>query len=150
MAAPQLIGPDTANLDARAMGRHLANEILNHPRLKETLDNYNPFPTDVIVVKWIREKIGTGKLMAAPQTQNEDRWQCKCGLILKLGSHAFQDEGELQFHGWRANVGDWVQFRASEGDEFGIVPVGSLQQFESKRLWHGHISAVLTHPDQIY
>ena len=43
----------------------------------------------------------------------EDQYQSKVGLVLKVGPRAFQDEGSIKFHGYVAEVGDWVVYKAS-------------------------------------
>ena len=148
----EIIVPKEARLDAAALGRQEAAKIL--APLKATLEAYQVFPTDVIVAKWIRETLGRvgGKtsLIAAEQTQKEDRYQGKTGLIIKLGSHAFVDEGDLRFYDFRPKEGDWVQFRNSDGDDSMLVPAGTMDGYHIRRLWHGHIAAILPHPDMIF
>ena len=153
MAAPlltphvgKLIVPDTHVPDAHTLGREEAEKILKP--LAPTIAVYECGPTDVIVVKWIRKKL-TPNLLASAKTQQEDEWQGKIGLVLKVGSHAFQDEGDIKFHGFRVNPGDWVQFRNSDGDDFGLIPVGTMNQYHCRRLWHGHVTARIPHPDMV-
>ena len=50
--------------------------------------------------------------------QQEDRFQGKCGLVLKLGPLAFKDDKVVQFGGVVVQAGDWVLVRPSDGLEF--------------------------------
>lgn len=147
MAAP-LILPSTVQLDPATLGRQEAEKILKP--LRATMEAYRCFPTDVIVVKWIRETIGTsGNLLASAKTRQEDEWQGKTALVLKVGDHAFEDEGDLKFHGFCAKVGEWVQMRNSDGDDFSLIPPGTMNAYHCRRLWHGQVQAILAHPDMI-
>lgn len=60
-------------------------------------------------------QFGTLKLKLADQTKDEDRYQGKVGLVLKMGPRAFVDDVERQFHNFHVRVGDWIVFRASDG-----------------------------------
>lgn len=60
-------------------------------------------------------QFGTMKLKLTDKTREEDRYQGKVGLVLKMGPRAFVDDHERQFYGFQVRVGDWVVFRASDG-----------------------------------
>ena len=57
----------------------------------------------------------TLKLELPDGTRDEDRYQGKVGLVLKMGPRAFVDDAERQFHNFSVRVGDWIVFRASDG-----------------------------------
>ncbi len=55
-----------------------------------------------------------------PETNvQEDMWQGKVGLVLKMGASAFKDDAEFSFEGSRATVGDWVVYKV--GDAWSIT-----------------------------
>src|SRR5574337_808447 len=59
-----------------------------------------------------------GREMEVPdRMRDEDDWQGKVGLVLKLGPMAFQDDDSHRFGGVVPSVGDWVLFNT--GDTFG-------------------------------
>lgn len=149
MMTGKLIVPDGTRLDPIALGRQEAAKILE--KLKPTADAYQCAPTDVIVIQWIREMLGVSQsIVASEQTKKEDLYQGKVGLVIKLGSHAFVDDGDMKYHDFRPKVGDWVQFRASDGDGFGLIPAGTMDMYHAKRLWCGHVTAILVHPGAVW
>jgi hypothetical protein len=52
------------------------------------------------------------------KSRDEDRFQGKVGLVVKLGPLAFKDDGPYKFGGVNVAVGDWVFYRASDGWEY--------------------------------
>jgi co-chaperonin GroES (HSP10) len=45
----------------------------------------------------------------------EDIYQGKAGLVLKCGPLAFVDDERIKFNGFKAEPGEWVLFRPSDG-----------------------------------
>jgi hypothetical protein len=71
---------------------------------------------EVLVGIFIRpEKIG--RIIRPDSNVEEDVWQGKVGLVLKLGRLAFRDPetGEFWPEEDRVEVGDWVVFRVGDG-----------------------------------
>lgn len=50
----------------------------------------------------------------------EDRFQGKVGLVLKIGPTAFQDDSVAKFGGVVVEPGDWVMYRPTDGTELFI------------------------------
>jgi hypothetical protein len=48
---------------------------------------------------------------------DEERFQGKCGLVLKWGPTAFKDDGVAKFGGTHLKAGEWVWFRPTDGFE---------------------------------
>ncbi len=96
---------------------------------------------DILVAKYIPEKIGS--FLASAETQREQRWQNKCGLVLKYGPTAKQD-------GFKYEVGDWVYYRSSDGHEVGIRNENALDPYTLALLLSpAHIIGDLDNPDLI-
>lgn len=67
----------------------------------------------VLVAQYVRSnKIGS--ILRPDSHLEEDVWQGKVGLTLKLGKFAFQDDGETQFYGEGVEVGDWCVFKVGD------------------------------------
>jgi hypothetical protein len=88
----------------------------------------------VLVAQYITANVTPGGIIRPFTNQDEDRWQGKIGLVLKVGPLAFQYDEVMAFindeemtwdeavqHFGLPEVGDWVQFRNSETHEVGIV-----------------------------
>jgi hypothetical protein len=54
------------------------------------------------------------------KAQLDDRFQGKCGLVLKMGPLAFKDDNTVKFGGEKLEVGDWAIYRPSDGTEMFI------------------------------
>lgn len=77
-----------------------------------SLEIYN---NQVLVAVYIRpEKTKSGILLPG-QTRDEDKFQSKVGLVLKLGPSAFEEAADDWFKGVEINEHDWVVFRPSDG-----------------------------------
>ncbi len=60
------------------------------------------------------EKTKSG-LFLTSKTRDEDKFQGKCGLVLKCGPLAYKATAKLDFGGYEAKVGDWVWYRPMDG-----------------------------------
>ena len=73
----------------------------------------------VLVATHVRsEKIGSlGLILRSDTNLQEDEYQSKCALVLKMGNMAFQDVPEegIVFGGQKAEVGDWIVLRVGDG-----------------------------------
>ena len=79
------------------------------------LADIDVFNNQVLVAVYIRPEKSAGGVLFAPSTRDEDRFQSKAGLILKVGPTAFEDPTGNWFAGVDVKVGDWIMFRASDG-----------------------------------
>jgi len=100
----------------------------------------------VVVATYIRPNVTAGGIIRPDSTQDEDRYQGKAGLVLRLGPVAFDYEelhttADRIAEDWSGKkpltrkqaiakarkaldlpgVGDWVVFRAYESYEIGVV-----------------------------
>ncbi len=106
------------------------------------------FGNRILVAKWIRENVGSIRLSA--QTQREDRWQGKVGVVLAVGPLAFEDDNNNDWRGQRAKVGDWVLFSYGDGLDFDYSKPGSFDKVPCKLLREGEIAMILPRPDFAY
>lgn len=95
---------------------------------------------------------GTLKLHLADKTTEEDRYQGKVGLVLKMGPLAFKDDpaDNVKFLPEDiCKVGDWIVFRASDGWQMTLTGDGSNAQL-CRMFVESDIRAVITSPDQVW
>lgn len=108
------------------------------------------FYGQVLVAKHIRTTVGTIGLIASHQTQLEDRYQGKVGLVLKIGPLAFLSDNNRNFGGANPKVGQWVMYRASDGHDANIIAVDGLDYVECRILEDAEIKGVLRYPGRIW
>ena len=88
------------------------------------LSDYEVFHNLVLVATYVPPP----KIMKGPNGEDiefhssdrrldEERFQGKCGLVLKVGPLAFKDDGASKFGGIELKRGDWVWLRPSDGFE---------------------------------
>lgn len=95
---------------------------------------------------------GTLKLELADNTREEDRYQGKVGLVLKMGPLAFVDDpvnGVTFLDEDKCKPGDWIVFRASDGWQMTLTGNGSDAQL-CRVFVESDIRAVITSPDQVW
>ena len=79
------------------------------------LDEFQVFHNDVVVAVYLRPEKTASGIYLPDQHRDEDRYQSKVGLVVKMGPDAFEDETGTWFHGVKVKVGDWVYYRPSDG-----------------------------------
>lgn len=90
--------------------------------IRDAVDPYlkdiEPLGSLVMVVVYERAKKTKGGILLADSTIQEDHYQGKIGLIVKMGDLAFAEDDE---HHWgvKPQVGDWVCYRV--GDTFPFI-----------------------------
>lgn len=83
-------------------------------------------------------------LYLADTTRDEDRYQSKVGLIVKLGPSAYDPQGSEWFRNFVGEVGDWIVFKPSDG--WALTCNGVL----CRMLIDEDTRARITHPDMVY
>ncbi len=74
----------------------------------------------VLVGTYIRPEKTAGGIIRPHINVAEDEWQGKVGLVLKLGSMAFQDDEETLFKGEKVEVGDWAVYHVGDARSMNI------------------------------
>jgi co-chaperonin GroES (HSP10) len=109
------------------------------------------FGSDVLVALYMRPEKTKGGILLADSTRDEDRWQGKVGLILKMGSTAFCDENGDKFRDIKE--GDFVIFRPSDGFpiQFNSAKAATSRDAVPCRVVTDiHIRLRVSSPDAIY
>ena len=68
----------------------------------------------VLVATYVRPSLTRGGIIRPDSNVEEDVWQGKVGLVLKLGPNAFESDDEFDFKGQKADVGDWCVFKVGD------------------------------------
>lgn len=68
----------------------------------------------VLVAQYVRPMVTKGGIIRPNENLEEDIWQGKVGLVMKLGPNAFQDDQDMSFFGQTAEVGEWVVFKTGD------------------------------------
>ena len=85
------------------------------------LTDIHVFNNQVLVGIYLRDGEGKSEartasgLIVPNKVTEEDKYQSKTGIILKMGPTAFHDPNENWFFGEEFFEGDWVVFRPSDG-----------------------------------
>lgn len=114
------------------------------------MEDMEIFHNGVVVAKFIRDKLSKN-IIAASETQREDKWQGKIGMVVAIGPSAFVNEPGFDFHGLKINVGDWVMYRNTDGWDFDYLPDGmSSDKIHLRLLEDTHIKGRVKSPDRIW
>jgi len=68
----------------------------------------------VLIGTYIRPEKTSGGIIRPDLNVQEDVWQGKVGLVLKLAPDAFADTPEYSFHGNVAAPGDWCVYKVGD------------------------------------
>lgn len=78
------------------------------------LDDVEVLYNSILLAIYIRPEKTVGGIYRPTANVEEDIWQGKAGLVLKLGPNAFEDDGDYNFHGQKAVPGEWVVFKVGD------------------------------------
>jgi hypothetical protein len=122
----------------------LRDEIWNS--LGTSLHSLDIMFNRILVAIYVRPERSSGGVYFAQQTKEEDLWQGKVGLVLKMGDDAFKDDpaGGYYFGGQRAVVGEWVVFKI--GDTWDLL----VNDVPCRLIEDAHIKIKAADPRIIY
>lgn len=83
------------------------------------LGDIEPLGASVMVVVYERPDRTKGGILLADRTREEDLYQGKVGLVVKLGNLAFVEDEDHVWGGRTPKAGDWVCYRV--GDTFPFI-----------------------------
>lgn len=98
----------------------------------------------VLVATYIRPEKTSGGLFLPDSALEEDVYQGKVGLVLKLGPTAFNDGEENRFGDLRANVHDWCVYRV--GDSWDLT----LRKVPCRLIRDSNIRLIVNDPEEIF
>lgn len=113
------------------------------------IDNFRPGPGKVLLAIYKRpEKIGS---IYRPNTnKEEDVFQGKVWLVLKQGPMCFMDSDQGSYGGFKAEVGEWVLARNSDGYRFDLCGSNSGEGYECLIIQDRYIKMVVPTPYSIW
>jgi len=121
------------------------------------LGRINIFNNQVLVAVYLRPTETTlagKKFYLTDKSVDEDRYQSKCGLVVKMGSSAFQDPRGVWFKDVNVEVGNWVLFRASDGWNVTMVhrdpKTGETYKVLCKIMEDVAVKGTINHPNDVY
>src|ERR1035437_4830590 len=79
------------------------------------LDDFELFGNQVLIAVYQRPEKTKSGIILADVTRQEDAYQGKAGLCVKLGPAAFVSDDQYDFRGQKVSVGDWVAIFVSDG-----------------------------------
>jgi hypothetical protein len=69
----------------------------------------------VLIATYVRPRKTSGGIIRPDENVTEDIWQGKAGLVLKLGTTAFQDTLDFHFHATdKFQPGDWCVYKVGD------------------------------------
>lgn len=116
-------------------------------RLDE-LKGVEVFNNQVLLAVYQRPEKTASGLFLPDQNRDEDRFQSKVGLLVKLGPNAFQDDSGKWFAGQTFELGDWLVHRPSDG--WSITIHDGEKGVLCRILDDVDIKGRAQHPDQVW
>lgn len=79
------------------------------------ISTFEIFNNNILVAVYQRPAKTKSGIILTDKTTEEDRFQSKVGLLVKVGPRAFEPNNEGWFKGVKFNLNDWITFRPSDG-----------------------------------
>lgn len=119
---PQLTRNITNSIDdlSKAQTPQQFAEIVMR-KVEGCLDKIDLHANWLLVCTYVEPEKTAGGIIRPDKIKQEARFQGKVGLVLKIGPAAFQNDALNDFHGKRAEPGDWVWFRYADSWEIGFA-----------------------------
>lgn len=108
------------------------------------LDDLTVMYNMVLLACYVKPEKTKGGIYLTDQAKEEDIWQGKTGMVLKLGPDAFQDDDDTSFNGQSAEIGEWVVFKI--GDAWQLT----VGEWPCRLVRDSSIKLKVTDPTMIY
>jgi hypothetical protein len=111
------------------------------------LDQIEVLGQYVLVCGYIRPATRTIGGIEIPETATEeDRYQGRVGMVLKVGAQAFVDSDvpPVKFGGFKCQPGQWIVYRPSDGIRF------QIGKRDCRLIADVHVKMRLGTPDEVY
>jgi co-chaperonin GroES (HSP10) len=77
----------------------------------------------ILTAVYLKYGVSAGGILMPDQKKDEDIWQNKVALVLKVGPTAFVDTPEWNFAGFKVQPGDWITFKIGNGSQIELFAV---------------------------
>lgn len=118
-----------------------AQELLDKAGSVQDIEIFN---NQVLVAVYMRPNKTKSGLFLTDQTIDEDRFQSKVGLVLKVGPTAFDTDFRKKFSDITVTEHEWIVFRPSDG--WSVTLGGQICRILDDTSVRGRVS----HPDLIW
>ena len=118
---------------------------------QKEIDDYEPAANLILIGTYARSDVTkSGLFLGGDRTRQEDRFQGKVGLVLKMGPAVNHPSRPMVF-ATPLKVGDWITYRASDALEFFFVdPKKPLDGTSARLLEDGLVMSRIVNPEAIY
>jgi len=79
------------------------------------LSQVDLFHNQVLLAIYIRPEKTKSGIILTDKYRDEDKYQSKVGMVVKMGDLAFDDPTDAWFKGVNVSMNDWVVYRPSDG-----------------------------------
>lgn len=108
------------------------------------LDDFELFGNQILIAVYERPEKAKSGLYLSDMTRQEDAYQGKAGLCVKLGPSAFVSDVNYDFRGQTVKPGDWVAIFVSDGRK---IVVNSVL---CRLVEDHHIRLRIPEPDSVF
>lgn len=108
------------------------------------LEQLEVFHNQILVGTYLGSGVTKGGIILTDKGKDEDRWQGKVGVVLKIGPLAFVDDARNDFKGQTVKEGDWIVYKVSDGFSLDVNEV------HCRLIEDIHIKARISAPDIIW
>ena len=108
------------------------------------LDDVSVFNNHVLVAVYMRPQKTKSGIYLTDKTTDEDKYQSKVGVLVKMGPGAFQDPTGVWFDQAGVQTGDWLVYRPSDGWSITINNVLCRMMEDTS------VKARIQHPDTVW
>lgn len=122
-------------------------DMVMTPEMKALLNNpkFVVLHSDVLVATYVKPRKTAGGILLPEKSIDEDRWQGKVGLVLKLGEDAFKYGAfGAEYNGTVPAVGDYITFHTSDTREIGLLG------FSCRHVDASLVRTIIPDPSAIY
>jgi co-chaperonin GroES (HSP10) len=130
-------------MPARSM-LHLVDARTEHFARLGNIDKLEVCHNQVVCLIYRRPEQTQSGIILPDQNRDEDKYQGKVGLIVKMGPSAFQPNEQGWVWPGDIGIGDWVYYRASDGWSL------SVNQQECRQLDDTDIRGRIDEPDRVW
>jgi co-chaperonin GroES (HSP10) len=112
---------------------------------------FNLRVNQILCAVYVRPDETAGGIILPDKVVDEDRWQGKCGLVIKMGPMAFVSDENTKFASDdKLKIGDWVVFRASDGWQISLSGQYSKDVQLCRIFVESDIRGIIDRPDRIW